>query len=75
MMEFSVCGKTHKGADAFLELLRVKVFPQVSEHRSMFNLTNLLDEGEAYFFFFFSCHNLEYAQRQQKTFRQFYFVM
>lgn len=53
MMEFSVCAKTHKNTNAFPELLRMKVCPQVSEHKSMFNLINLLDKGEPFFFFFF----------------------
>lgn len=49
-MEFSTCAKTHKNTNAFLELLRMKVCPPVSEHRSMFNLINLLDKGEYFFF-------------------------
>lgn len=71
-MEFSVCAKTHKNTNAFPELLRMKVCPQVSEHKSMFNLINLLDKGEPFFFFFFR-HNLVYVQHQQETRRQFYF--
>lgn len=67
-MEFSACAKTHKDANVFLDLLRMKVSPQVPEHSSMFDLKNLLDKGEAFF-----CRNLEYVQHQQETFRQCFF--
>lgn len=50
MMEFSACAKTHKDANVFLDLLRMRVSPQVPEHSSMFDLKNLLDKGEAFFF-------------------------
>lgn len=58
MMEFSACAKPHKDGNVFLELLRIKVCPQVSEHRSMFNLVNLLDKGEAFFFFLVKIWNM-----------------